>query len=73
METSKAIKNFQGIILGYIWTDKESGRERATDFYGKILGFYDPKLDLTKEFSGRIITKGNVLAYFITDNYNKTK
>lgn len=73
MESNRPIKDFQGRILGYIWTNKETGNERATDFYGKILGFYDKKNDFTKDFVGKILARGNILSSLITDNYNSTK
>ena len=71
METSRPIKDFYGVILGYIWTDKKTGNERATDFYGRILGFYDAKQNITKEFSGRIIARENILTSLIIDNSKK--
>ena len=71
METSRPIKNFHGVILGYIWTDKKSGNERATDFYGKILGFYDAKTDQTRKFSGEVIARGNILSSLIVENNSR--
>lgn len=72
METSKAIKDFYGKILGYIWTDPKTGDQRATDFFGRILGFYDSSLDMTRTFNGKILAKGNILASLITtDNIKR--
>ena len=71
MEKSRPIKDFTGKILGYIWTDTETKNERATDFTGKILGFYDAKFDITKTFTGKILTKGNILASLVMENTRK--
>ena len=71
METNKPIKDLHGKILGYIWTDSKTKNQKATDFYGRILGFYDVKTDTTKAFSGKILSKGNILASLIMENINK--
>ena len=45
----------------------------ARDFYGKNLGRYDKKLDVTKDFYGRIISTGNTASALIWNEYNKNK
>lgn len=71
MEKVNPIKGFSGRILGYIWTDTKTKIERATNFGGRVLGFYNPKTNLTTTFSGKIIAEGNVLANLITDSDKK--
>jgi len=71
MERSRPIKDFNGVILGYIWTDTITKNERATDLFGKILGFYNFKQDLTTDFFGKIIARGNILSSLIIDSCKK--
>ena len=71
MEKRKPIQNFYGIIMGYIITDSQSGNERATDFYGRILGYYNKNNDTTCSFTGQILNKGNTLASLISDAFEK--
>ncbi len=60
MATREPIKDWTGKILGFV--DKEaSGKKTLRDFYGRILGTYDPQLNVTREFSGRVVAKGDVL------------
>lgn len=71
MEKSRPIQNFRGIIMGYIITDTSTGNERATDFYGRILGYYNKNTDFTSAFSGQILNKGNTLASLISEAFEK--
>ena len=73
MEKRKPIQNFYGIIMGYILTDTSTGNERATDFYGRILGYYNKSSDFTSAFNGQILNKGNTLASLIADAFEKNK
>ena len=52
------VKDFNGIILGWVETDEE-GNQRVRDFKGFIVATYDKSMNVTREFSGRIITRGN--------------
>ncbi len=65
------IKDFYNVIMGYIEVDPATGDEIATDFYGKILGYYDKKLNITRDFYKKILARGNVLSGLIYNNYNK--
>ena len=58
------VRDVSGKILGYIEEDKD-GNQQVREFTGKILGFYDKKLDVTREFTGRIRTKGNSVIGFL--------
>ena len=63
------IKDFQGRILGYIKEDS-NGNRIATNFYFKILGRYNKADDTTRDFMGRIIARGDILAALIKENNN---
>jgi len=55
-----AIREFSGKIIGWLETDKD-GNQQIRNFHGKILGKYDKALDCTRDFYGKIITKGNTV------------
>ena len=59
-----AVKDITGKILGYIEEDKD-GNQQCRDFFGRILGYYNKELDVTKEFTGRIRTRGNSVIGFL--------
>lgn len=59
MITKTAIREFSGKIIGWIETDSVTGNQTLRDFYGKILGKYDKKYDVTRDFYGRIVAQGN--------------
>lgn len=49
-------KNFK--IIGSIETDA-NGVKIVRNFYGKLLGKYDPKTNLTKDFYGKVVARGD--------------
>lgn len=53
------VKDFYGRILGSIET--VGTKQIARNFYGKILGTYNSADDKTRDFYGRILTRGNTL------------
>lgn len=60
MATREPVKDWTGKILGFV--DKEAnGKKTLRDFQGRILGTYDPVLDVTREFGGRQVAKGDAL------------
>lgn len=59
------IKDWRGKIIGFIETDTVTGNKTCRDFYGRIVGKYDKKLDLTKDFYGRQVAKGDQLAMLL--------
>ena len=59
--SKEAVRVFSGKIIGYIETDK-NGNQQARDFYGKILGTFDKQYNVTRDFQGRIIGRGNQVA-----------
>ena len=52
------IKDWRGKIIGYIRTDR-NGDKIVQDFYRKVLGRYDHRTDTTRDFSGRVIARGD--------------
>ncbi len=69
MANEITIKDFYGRVLGYIKEDS-SGNKVATNFYFKILGRYNKADDTTRDFYGRIIARGDILASLIRENNN---
>lgn len=52
------IKDWTGRVIGVIETDKD-GNKVVKDFYGRIKGRYNKKADVTTDFYGRRIAKGD--------------
>jgi len=78
-DTRETIRQFNGKIVGYIETNSKTGEAQARDFYGRIIGFYDPTYakfrggnGCTRDFYGRIIGYGNMLHGIVWNpKYNK--
>jgi hypothetical protein len=56
--TQTTIRDFSGRILGTIHVD-ENGNKTVKNFAGKILGYYSASRDVTTDFSGKILTRGD--------------
>ena len=56
---TETIKEYSGRILGTIETDGR-GNKTVKSYGGKILGYYDASQDVTKEFGGRILYRGDM-------------
>ena len=54
----ETIKDWRGKIIGFEDTDA-AGNKTLRDFSGKVVGKYNKSLDITQEFSGRQVAKGN--------------
>ncbi len=54
------IKDFSGRIIGYL-DHQSNGDIIAKDSSFRILGRYDKAMDVTKDFYGRILYKGNMV------------
>ena len=54
------IKDWTGKIIGTLET-KNNGDKVIKDFYGRIKGTYVKKLNMTKDFYGRPVGKGDQL------------
>lgn len=64
MSQKIAIRDFGGKILGWIEID-ERGDKTVRDFPGKILGYYRKDRDVTTDFTGRIIARGDMATSLI--------
>ena len=62
----EAIKDWSGKILGWIET-MPNGDKKATDFGGKILGYYKKQSNYTTDFYGKLIYQGDAVVSFITN------
>ena len=68
------IRDFQSRrIIGILRTQK-NGDIAAIEFDSRrVLGYYRKKTDMTTDFYGHMIAKGNCVVAFIYDAYNKKK
>ena len=62
------IKDWKGKIIGFIDTDTVTGNKVVRDFYGKILGKYNKRLNITTDFYGRLVSKGDRAMMLIDKN-----
>lgn len=68
METP--IKDYYNWIIGYIET-KPNGDKIAKDFSRRILGWYDAATDTTKDFTLRVVARGDVASGLIWAAYQE--
>mgnify|MGYP007064931448 FL=1 len=61
MVHKETIKDWTGKILGFVETDSRTGNKIIRDFYGRIKGKYDKKLNVTRDFYGRKVANGDQL------------
>lgn len=61
------VKSFDGRIIGWIDTDTVTLDQTGRDFYQRIVGYYDKKLNVTRDFYKRIRYRGNMLAALIQE------
>lgn len=59
------IKDWTGKLIGFIDTDPE-GNKVIRDFYGRIKGKYNKRLNITQDFYGRTVAKGDQSAMMLT-------
>lgn len=60
MAAEQILKDWRGKIIGYIET-KPNGDKIIKDFYRRIKGTYNKQLDMTKDFYGKPIARGDCL------------
>lgn len=70
--TKEALRDFYGRIIGWIETDR-FGNQTGRDFYNVIVGYYDVKQNVTRDFYKRIVGKGNLLSGLIYAAEEKSK
>lgn len=61
------IRSFSGKIIGTIYT-LYNGDKEVRDFYGKCLGRYDKQNNVTRDFYGRIVAKGEALSLLLNQS-----
>ena len=61
MINKEPVKDWRGKILGFIETDTSTQNKILRDFYGRILGKYNKRLNITQDFYGRQVAKGDQL------------
>lgn len=64
---TQTIKRFDGWVIGTVTTYSDGSRI-AKDFYGRIVGKYDPTIDMTKDFYGRFLGRGDFVVSTLYDN-----
>jgi hypothetical protein len=57
-ETKLVIRQADGRIIGYIYVDN-NGKKTVKDYGGKIIGYYHPDRDVTTDFGGKILYRGD--------------
>lgn len=57
----ETIRTFSGQTIGYIRT-LSNGDKEVRNFTGKILGFYRKSRDVTTDFAGQILYRGDMSA-----------
>lgn len=63
-EKQDHVRNKSGKIIGSIMT-QTNGRQVFRDRTGKLLGTYEPQSNNTRDYTGKIIGRGNILAFLI--------
>ena len=64
LEDRKFLRDRKGQLIGIIDTEKND-RQIFRGPNGKFLGWYDYKLDITRDHTGSLVGKGNVLTSLI--------
>lgn len=59
MINREIIKDWRGIIIGFIETDTVTGNKIAKDFYGRVVGRYNKRANVTQDFYCRQVAKGD--------------
>lgn len=65
MKTKQWIRDYAGRVLGSVETES-SGNKIIRDQYGRVLGKYDKRADVTRDLYGRVVAKGDQSAMLIT-------
>lgn len=66
MIQKEKVRDWRGRIIGFINTDTVTGNKTVTDFYGRIVGRYVKRLNVTQDFYGRQVAKGDHCAILLT-------
>ena len=60
MSTKEPIKDWTGKLIGFISTEP-NGNKVLYDWHNHILGKYNKNLNITQDFHGRQVGKGDIL------------
>lgn len=60
-----AIRNWRGIVVGWMEEDPITGNKTIRDFYGVIKGRYNKRENITRDFYGYKIGEGDLLMSLI--------
>ena len=55
--------DFSGRLVG--WIEKSGGRLEGRDYGGRLKGWFDHQANETRDFTGRLVGRGNMLAALI--------
>ena len=64
MAQQETIRDFYGKIIGY-YEHMPNGDITVRNFYRQILGYYRANRDVTTDFYGRIIARGNAIGMLL--------
>jgi hypothetical protein len=64
-ESFQAVRDRKGVLIGMIFT-MQDGRVLFRSNRGKLLGIYYPKSNETRDHTGALVGKGNLLSSLIT-------
>ena len=64
MPQGEPLKDYYGRVFGYLHV-QPNGDVWAYDYFGRLVGKYVVQENLTKDFFGKIIAQGNVVASLI--------
>lgn len=67
------VRDFYQRIIGWIDTDTVTGDQTGRDFYQRIVGTYVKRFNQTRDFYGRVLYKGNMLAALIQQEDEKLR
>ena len=65
------IRHFNKVIIGIIQTDAEGNKTARLFSSRKIVGFYSPKDNRTRNFMLQIVSEGDTLVNLIYEELNK--
>ncbi len=71
MTKRDTIRDFYKRILGYVDTDTTTGVKTIRTFGMKIVGTYDPKTNVTRDFYKKIIGTGDLTMMLLQQENNK--
>lgn len=59
--SQEVLRDKRGIVVGRIEHQKLTGNSVARGARGRVIGFYDPREGLTRDASGKVVARGNLL------------